>query len=282
MKRVNFLLPAIFLLSSLWPGLSGAESEPAPVTVLASQVLRQDGTAQYLYKVTNKSAHPIVAIAIGADYYHGTSELNTYPLGWTADSTIPEGNTMSPLGWSPTVITTEESPYIEIEWRNDGRADIQPGQVNAGFGVIVAHPNPQYLNAHWTAIFSDATATSGQLLANGVPRLVAKLASATQIAPGRWQLSIQISNAGGGTAQHISVAHLICRTLGGTGTVSVASPSLPAAITDLSAGATTTLQLTLLVPTTVTKLSITESGTLTTASEANLAFSSAQVFYPKN
>lgn len=189
MRRVNFLLPAIFLLSTLWPGLSGAESEPAPVTVLASQVLRQDGTAQYLYKVTNKSAHPIVAIAIGADYYHGTSELNTYPLGWTADSTIPEGNTMSPPGWSPTVITTEESPYVEIEWRNDGRADTQPGQVNAGFGVIVAHPNPQYLNAHWTAIFSDATAASGQLLANGVPRLVAKLASATQIAPGRWQLS---------------------------------------------------------------------------------------------
>lgn len=282
MKRTNFFLPVALLLSILWSSLSQAQGGQAQVTVLASQRLRQDGTVQYLYKVKNNSNHPIVALAIGADYYHGTSELSTYPLGWSNDGTIPDGSIASPAGWQPTVVTTEESPFVEIEWRNDGQSDIQPGQVDAGFGIIVAQPNAQYLNAHWTAIFGDATAASGQVQTDGSPRLVAKLASANQLSPGKWQLSLQLNNTGGGTAQHVSLTRLTCRTLAGSGIINIATPTLPATLGDLGAGATTTLLITLNVPSTVSKFSIAESGTLNTADGTSLAFSSAQVFYPKN
>jgi hypothetical protein len=62
-----------------------------------------------------------VAVIVGRDYYHGTSDLVTPATGWTFESGLPTSSVVSPAGWHAAVITTEESRNTEIEWRNDGQ-----------------------------------------------------------------------------------------------------------------------------------------------------------------
>lgn len=279
--KQKFISLITVVLGLLWACAALAQVTP-DVSVLVSQQLRPDGTAFYQYKVINNSSLAIVGLAVGSDYYHGTSELPVYPLGWSFDSGIPAESVTSPIGWSANVITTEESPLVELEWRNGGVSDIQPNQVATGFGVVVPAPNTLYLNSHWTVFFADATAASSTLIVNGDPRIAAKIIASRQQSPSQWVISLEITNNGSGTAQNINLTRITFRTLAGTGTVSMVSPTLPAAIGDLDAGAKARLDLALTVPGSVKKFSIIENGTLGRVSGGNFAFSSAQVMYPKN
>lgn len=279
MTHKYILSLAALLLGLFWTCLASAQLNPG-VTVFASQELRRDGTVRYHYQMTNHSARAVVALLIGSDYYHGTAELDAYPLGWSANGAVPEGHVSAPHGWNTSVVTTEESPFVEIEWRNDGHADVQPGQSQAGFAVIVARPNARYLSSHWTVLFADGTAASDLLLANGQPRIVAKLVGATLLAPERWAVTLLLSNQGGGTASNVALLNVTGRILAGSGQVSLVEPA--PAVGDLAPGTSTTLQLQLNVPVSVRKVALSETGTLSVASGATVKFSAAQVFYPKN
>jgi hypothetical protein len=92
--------------------------------------------------------------------------------------------------------------------------------------------------------------------------------------------SIQLTNNGSVPAQNVVVGQLGLRTLGGTGTVTIASPSFPVPVGSLAAGASTTVNLTLTVPSTVTKFSISENGTLQDSSGSTYNFSIGQVVTP--
>jgi hypothetical protein len=39
------------------------------------------------------------------------------------------GSSASPTSWHPALVTTEESPFIELEWRNDGTRIFSPGKL---------------------------------------------------------------------------------------------------------------------------------------------------------
>ncbi len=275
-KSLLALLVALLCFCPTWAQVNSG------VSVIASQEFRHDGAVLYHYKVENKSDRAIVGIAVGSDYYHGVSELNAYPSGWSFDNGIPDDSASAPADWKAEVITTEESSFVEIQWRNSGHSDILPNQSASGFGVVLQRQNMLYLTAHWTVLFADGTAASGPLLADGNPRIVATLGNATQVAPGQWMVAVQIANRGGGAAQQINVAQVVFRTLEGSGNVSLASSPLPAQINNLNPGTAATVQLTLNVPASVRKFSITENGTLRVTGGGTLAFSSAQVFYPKN
>ena len=169
MTRKSIYSLAVLLLGLFWSCLASAQLNPG-VTVLASQELHRDGTVRYHYQLSNRSARKVVALLIGSDYYHGTAELDDYPLGWSVNnSAIFEGQVSAPPGWHANVVTTEESPFVEVEWRNDGQAGIPPGQAQAGFAVVVSRPNARYLNGHWTVLFADGTVASDSLLVNGRP-----------------------------------------------------------------------------------------------------------------
>jgi hypothetical protein len=75
-------------------------------------------------------------------------------------------------------------------------------------------------------------------------------------------VNLQLTNTGFTAAQAVNINQLTFRTLSGSGTVTLASPMLPAAEGPLGIGASITVPVTLNVPTTVTRFSMTEGGNL--------------------
>lgn len=259
-----------------------AAAQQSSVTVQASVRSQSDGSALYEYIVVNRSNKTIVGLSVGGDYYHGTSDLDTYPRGWTFDSGLQAGTSTSPEHWSPLVITTEESKFIEIEWRNDAATDIQPGQSLSGFGVVLDHPNDKYLSSHYTVYFGDSTAESGSLILAQSARITINVIGQTLLSPGQWQVSLQVANTGGVVARNVLLNKMLLRTLVGTGSVTMVSPVIPVSIGTLTVGSTSTVILVVNAPTAVKKFSLTESGMIDTDAGAKQFFSSAQVVYAKS
>lgn len=160
----------LFLCSVLLSGCISLLAQEAPtVTVKAFASTLPDGKVRYQYRVINSGSGRIVGLAIGCDYYHGVGELDSYPAGWDSDAGIPQGNSTSPAAWHVDVITTEESPKVQLEWRNDGTADIMAGQTLSGFSITTAQANNLYLAGHWTVFFSDSTVASALLVLDDNP-----------------------------------------------------------------------------------------------------------------
>lgn len=257
-----------------------AQQQPT-VIVRANQQNRPDGTATYGYSVTNNGGVAIVAIAIGSDYYHGISELDVYPLGWSVDVGIPQGSVSSPAHWTPTVVTTEESKLVEIEWSTDATAAIAPGQTESGFEIVTPHSTSEYLSSHWTAFFTDGTAASGLITLATAPRISVKIGTQTLGTSNQWQVSLNVANTGSDSASGITLSEIALRTIVGDGSASIVSPAAPVNVGNLSAGEQTSVPLVISVPASVKKLSITETGTLQASDGSHPSFSSAQVMYPK-
>jgi hypothetical protein len=91
---------------------------------------------------------------------------------------------------------------------------------------------------------------------------------------------VQFSNTGVGNAQQLTLTAVAFRTLTGSGTVTYntqLSPPIPELIgSSVSAGTSVTVRYFLNVPSTVTRFSISESGTFGTSSGQSLSFAAAQ------
>ncbi len=90
----------------------------------------------------------------------------------------------------------------------------------------------------------------------------------------------QLTDRGTGDAQGTLINKVTFRTLGGTGSVSLAAPAFPVSVGNLPVGTSTTLALALNVPSTVTKFSITENGTMQDDSGKVYKYSIAQIVFP--
>jgi hypothetical protein len=93
-------------------------------------------------------------------------------------------------------------------------------------------------------------------------------------------VNLQLTNTGFSTAQAVNITQITARTLAGSGTVTLGGPILPIAAGPLGIGASTTLTLTLNVPATVTRFSLTESGNALDAASKKYSFSIAQTIIP--
>jgi hypothetical protein len=92
--------------------------------------------------------------------------------------------------------------------------------------------------------------------------------------------TLTLTNTGFTAAQAININQITFRTLSGSGTVTLASPALSAAEGPLDIGASTAVPLTLNVPTTVARFSMTESGNLLDGLGNNYNYSMAQTVIP--
>ena len=93
-------------------------------------------------------------------------------------------------------------------------------------------------------------------------------------------LNLQLTNTGFTAAQAVNINQITFRTLSGSGTVTLASPVLPASEGPLGIGASITVPLTLNVPTTVTRFSMTEGGNLKDGAGNTYNYSMAQTVIP--
>jgi len=92
--------------------------------------------------------------------------------------------------------------------------------------------------------------------------------------------TLQLTDRGTGAAQQPRINRIDLRTLGGTGTVTLSTPTLPLSVGNLPPQASTNVTLTLNVPTTVTKFSLTEKGTLQDIAGNSFTFALAEIVYP--
>jgi hypothetical protein len=92
--------------------------------------------------------------------------------------------------------------------------------------------------------------------------------------------TLTLNNTGFTPAQAVNINQVTFRTLSGSGTVTLASPVIPAAEGPLDIGASTAVPVTLNVPATVTRFSMTESGNLQDGSANNYNYSMAQTVIP--
>jgi von Willebrand factor A domain-containing protein 7 len=95
-------------------------------------------------------------------------------------------------------------------------------------------------------------------------------------------IDLQLKNTGTGTASNIQLARLTLRTLAGTGTVmydTVQSSQLPIQIPSLAAAASASVRLVFIVPSTVTRFSVTENGSLQDSVGNLLNWSSGQSIF---
>ena len=93
-------------------------------------------------------------------------------------------------------------------------------------------------------------------------------------------LQILFRNTGSEPAVNVTIRGLDARVLGGSGAVVVTSPATPVLLGNIAPGATASLRVSLTVPSTVTRLTLTESGSLQDARGTSYAFSLAQGITP--
>jgi hypothetical protein len=111
------------------------------------------------------------------------------------------------------------------------------------------------------------------------PSLSGQILSTTQTGT-TVTVNLQLTNTGLTTAQSFNVNQIVARTLSGSGTVALNSPTLPAAAGSLAVGASMTIPLVFTVPSTVTRFSLTESGNLLDPSGNSYNYSLGQTVIP--
>jgi len=90
-------------------------------------------------------------------------------------------------------------------------------------------------------------------------------------------VTLQLTNTSSTAGQALNINQVTVRTLAGSGTVTLTSPSIPATEGSLGIGASTNVTLIFDVPSTVTRFSITENGTLQDGAGNTYNYSIAQV-----
>lgn len=124
------------------------------------------------------------------------------------------------------------------------------------------------------------TATANVTVILGTPKVSGTIAGKSTPSPGVRTVDLVLTNTGTGHARNVQLTAIQFKTLSGSGTVTLASPSLPLVIGSLNVGAATTFTLTLNVPATVKRFAIAEKGTLEDVSGKGFSFSSAQTVIP--
>ncbi len=113
----------------------------------------------------------------------------------------------------------------------------------------------------------------------GPPSLAGRITSVSQSGT-TVTAALKLTNTGFTRAHAVNLNAITLQTLSGSGTVTLSSPTLPAAEGPLGIGASTTVTLTLDVPTTVTQFSITERGKLKDSAGDSYSFSLSQTVTP--
>jgi hypothetical protein len=127
---------------------------------------------------------------------------------------------------------------------------------------------------------NTASATSTVTVILGQPRLTGTISGKGWNSKGILYLDLTLTNTGSGNARNISIASLPLRALLGTGVLTLNSPALPIAVGNIDVGGSIVLRLLLNVPATITRFSITETGSVQDVAGTKFSFSMAQAVIP--
>jgi hypothetical protein len=110
----------------------------------------------------------------------------------------------------------------------------------------------------------------------GAPRITAAIDGTPARSGALVILRLQLTNSGSGRAEQGSIQTLALRVTAGAGVTGLVSPALPLSFGPLDPGAAQTIELRLEVASSVTRMSLTESGEVKDALGNTYRFSSGQ------
>ena len=138
---------------------------------------------------------------------------------------------------------------------------------------LVGNVEPAKTSAEATTIVKSSTSCGPPSLSGAV--------SVVSYINNTLSLNLQVTDIGTSDALNTLIKTMTFRTLGGAGTVTLANPTLPIIMGTVSVGNTITTPLTLNVPSTVTKFSMTEGGTMRDGQGKTYSFSIGENVVPK-
>jgi hypothetical protein len=128
---------------------------------------------------------------------------------------------------------------------------------------------------------THATADATVTLTAGTPRIAATVAD-TGTANGSFYVDLNVTDSGTAPVTSVLLSTITPKTLTGTGTLTynaALSGPLPLSVGSLAVGGVTMVRIYFTRPSTVTRFSLTENGTLTSGS-GSASFSASQVVTP--
>jgi hypothetical protein len=137
----------------------------------------------------------------------------------------------------------------------------------------------------FTKTISAGEIASGSAAVNnaGLPVVTGKIVGKGKPSPGVMYVDLQLTDTGTGLANGIAIKDLVFRTLAGTGKVTynaTLSGALPISTSALGVGGSVTFRLYLNVPSTVSRFSIMESGTVQDGIFTTYSFSIGEAVIP--
>jgi hypothetical protein len=126
---------------------------------------------------------------------------------------------------------------------------------------------------------SQARAVTATFGGTETPAISATIVSRGWYSPTVLFVDLQLKNVGSGISVHTTLNQVNPTTVGGTGTVtynSTLSPILPIAAGNLARGSTFKVRLYFNVPSTVTKLMLTEKGSMSSGAGTVLSYTQSQ------
>jgi hypothetical protein len=128
----------------------------------------------------------------------------------------------------------------------------------------------------------DTVVQTQAVCQQGTPAIQGRVVNKGLQSPGVYFVDVQFTNSGAGLAAQMSIASVVAKVLGGTGTIVYSGPPMPLALGSLAPGLTVTAHLLFGVPkpNTVTRFSLTENGTLSDVFGRSMSFSIGQAIIP--
>ena len=227
----------------------------ATITKPLMVAVSSPGTTQVLAGASVDLTFTITNTGTQADSYALTASTST--PSWASLSGVPTSVSLAPGANTQTTI-----------------------HVATPAGTLVGTPGTFTIMAvSATAAAIQDTGVATVTVVGGVPRLVASVQSQSNTA-GTLTLNLQLMNQGPGPTGNVNIAGLTARTLTGSGNVSISSPTIPYLVGNLATGGVAIVPIVITVPSTVTRFTLTEIGTLQDSSGASANFSTSVVVQP--
>jgi von Willebrand factor A domain-containing protein 7 len=182
-------------------------------------------------------------------------------------------------GVSPRSFSLSTGQSINVGVQLTPGATVPIGGSDTLTATVQSSTNTTLRNTAALTLYVTGAAPSG-----GVPNFVAGVIKQTKVASGTYNVDVRFTNTGPGAAQNFTVSSLNFRTLSGSGAVTyntMLAPALPLTMPNVDVGSFVTITLTLDVPLTARRFTISETGSVLDTNGATYAFSQAQAVIPQ-
>ena len=292
---VLFLDGSTPLFDPLAPGNGVTTSTPPSLAPNSRATLLSNGQASTTLSTLSVGTHSITAVYLG-DGNNGSSTSSVL-------SQVIQSAATPPVVTPPAAISI---PATQAAGATSGAWPALAAFLSAATATSSVSPAPTQLapqvggvavtsatlfpigTTSVTFSFKDANGNIGSAISTvtvavGVPRITGSSAGVGTDPSGAVFVKVALTNTGTGNARNLKINTLVFRTLSGTGTVTyntALSPSLPLTIGNLDVGASITTTIFVNVPSTVTRMSITESGPVQDVTGTNFNYSTAEAVIP--